>query len=242
MTAKNINRTNTKNSFTKRTGSTRSTATTPHQRATSAAAGRNDLLEKIVSVRELCNGNDDLIKHLQLDDASYVVPTFNWKKTKYADTRTKKLDYIKTFTDKGAINEYTQLRKVFEQKKITQPGPNHYELTKDWGKKSPYDFENQKGKIFRYDSMTNTANIMRLAKIAKFPAPTDYTPKRQNKNPIIGPMHYSSVQMSMVPNMVWKGKQTPGFCYNITKVVSASFFLTNNSSCIRLKQSHEALL
>ena len=163
------------------------------------------------------------MKHLQLDDASYVVPTFDWKKTKYADTRTKKLDYVKTFTDKGPINEYTTLRKVFEQKKNTEPGPNQYELTKDWGKKSPYDYENQKGKIFRYDRMTNTANIMRLAKIAKFPGPTSYTPKRQSKNPIIGPMYYSSTQMSMIPSMVWKGKQTPGHCYNITKEVSSFF-------------------
>ena len=93
-------------------------------------------------------------------------------------------------------------------------------MVKDWGKRSPFAFENQKGKIFRYDRMTETANLIRLAKLNKFPAPTSYTPKRQNKNPIIGPMHYSSAQMQMVPNMIWKGKQTPGFCYNITKVVS----------------------
>ena len=122
------------------------------------------------------------------------------------------------------------------------PGPNHYEMTKDWGKRSPFAFENQKGKIFRYDRMTETANLIRLAKLNKFPAPTSYTPKRQNKNPIIGPMHYSSAQMQMVPNMIWKGKQTPGFCYNITKVVSTLLSSANISSCIRAKQSHAALL
>ena len=149
---------------------------TPNQRATSAAAGRADLLEKIVSVRELCNGNDDLIRKLQLDDAVYVVPTYNWKKTKYADTRTRKLDYVKTFTDKGNIDEYTMLRKVFEEKKNLTPAPSAYAMTKDWGAKSPFDFENQKGKIFRYDRMTNTAKIMDAAKKAKFPAPTHYKP------------------------------------------------------------------
>lgn len=57
-------------------------------------------LENYVSVKDLCNGKDNFIKTLKMDDSSYKVPVYSWSKTKFSDHRSKKLDYINLFPEK----------------------------------------------------------------------------------------------------------------------------------------------
>ena len=54
-----------------------------------------------VSLRELVKQKDPInLSDLKFDDANYVVPTFNWRKPKFIESRSKKLDYIYVFSDK----------------------------------------------------------------------------------------------------------------------------------------------
>ena len=82
----------------------------------------------------------ELRKNLKMDDQAYVVPTFSWKKPKYHEARDKKLDYIMVFSDKKSESS-ENLKKVFLKKKHVVPGPEVYDMVKNWVKKSPYDYE-----------------------------------------------------------------------------------------------------
>ena len=79
---------------------------------------------------------------LKLDDEAYVIPKYCWKKPKFlGESREAKLDYISLFPEKTHPNE-GELTKIHAKRKNATPGPNHYELTRDWGKKSAHDYEN----------------------------------------------------------------------------------------------------
>ena len=100
----------------------------------------NSGLENYVSVKEICNGKDDFIKSLKMDDAFYKVPKFSWSRTKFSESRTKKLDYITLFPEK--VNPPPeQLVKIYAKRKHDVPGPEYYDMTKNWSKKSPHDYE-----------------------------------------------------------------------------------------------------
>lgn len=145
-----------------------------------------------------------------MDDQVYVVPTFSWTKPKYSEAREAKLDYICTFTDDpNASTE--KLQKVFLKKKHEVPGPEVYDMVKNWVKKSSLDFEKQRGRQYHNDRVTETAQLIKDVKTAKEPAPNHYKPKRQSR--ILGPANSKGAQMHMIANTVWYAKQTPGFSY-----------------------------
>ena len=78
---------------------------------------------------------------LKLDDEAYVIPKYCWKKPKFlGDSRQAKLDYINLFPEKTHPNE-GELTKIHAKRKNTTPGPNYYETTHDWAKKSPHMHE-----------------------------------------------------------------------------------------------------
>ena len=91
-----------------------------------------------------------------MDDQTYCVPTFSWKKPKYTDYRERRLDYIMVFAEKPVVKP-RELIKIHQKKKHSVPGPTAYELTKDWAFKSGKDYEQQRGKQYRQDRETETA-------------------------------------------------------------------------------------
>lgn len=79
------------------------------------------------------------------------MPQYSWNKIKYlGDTRSAKLDYVCLFPEKMNPRE-GELTKIHARRKNNLPGPCHYELTRNWAKKSMHDYENQKGKQYRHD-------------------------------------------------------------------------------------------
>ena len=132
--------------------------------------------DNYVSVRELCRGGTGL-GHFNLDDKHYTVPTFDWNKPKYSESREKRLDYIHTFTEKPYVEEPQELVKLHCKKRHGVPGPTAYELTKDWAYKSGKDYEQQRGRQYHHDRETNTATIIRHTKRDRYPAPPTYKPK-----------------------------------------------------------------
>ena len=76
-----------------------------------------------------------------MDDATYTVPKHDWRKTKFLGAKMeKKLDYISLFPDR-LFPRHDQLTKIFAKKKNTVPGPEHYDTTRNWVKKSGKDYE-----------------------------------------------------------------------------------------------------
>ena len=98
-----------------------------------------------------------------MDDSFYNVPTYSWKKPKFSESRVKKLDYLHVFYEKDHF-EPKDLEKVFLKKKHTVPGPTQYETCSNWAKKSPHDYEQQRGKQYRHDRITETAALIKTAK------------------------------------------------------------------------------
>ena len=97
-------------------------------------------LGNYVSVKDLFNGKDTFIKTLKMDDSFYKVPIYSWSKTKFSDHRSKKLDYINLFPEK-LHPKPEELTKIYARKKLFVPGPEVYDMTKNWSKKSPHDYE-----------------------------------------------------------------------------------------------------
>lgn len=127
-------------------------------------------------MKDICDGRNEFIQTLKMDNSIYNVPKFNWSRTKFSENRQKKLDYISLFPEK-VYPRPEELCKIYAKKKLTVPGPEVYDMTKNWSKKSPHDYENQKGKTYRSDRITNTANIIKKAKRDKYPGPNFYKPK-----------------------------------------------------------------
>ena len=91
-------------------------------------------------------------------------------------------------------------------------------MRRNWVKKSPYDYEQNRGKQYRNDRVTEVAEHIATVKKARSPAPNAYKPKHTNR--ILGPANCKSQQMQMVANAQWYGKQTPGFSYKPNTVSS----------------------
>ena len=71
-----------------------------------------------------------------------------------------------------------ELNKIWAKKKIDTPGPERYEMVKNWVKKTGHDYDQQRGKQYREDRELEVAEHMRKTKKAKFPAPNSYKPRR----------------------------------------------------------------
>ena len=100
----------------------------------------NKGLSNFVSVKELCKDND-LFKKLQMDDSTYTVPKYDWNRTKFlGEVRDKKLNYIMLFPEKLHPRQ-DQLVKIFAKKKHDTPGPERYDMTLNWSKRSGKDYE-----------------------------------------------------------------------------------------------------
>jgi len=70
-------------------------------------------------------------------------------------------------------------------------------MTKNWSKKSPHDYENQKGKTYRSDRITDTAKIMKKARRDKYPAPNLYKIKDKK---FVGVVNYEIPQLHEMAN------------------------------------------
>ena len=168
--------------------------------------------ENYVSVRELCANGTQLSHPLVMDDQTYTVPTFSWKKPKFTDYRERRLDYLLVFAEKDPVKVPEKLLKMHPKKKHSVPGPTAYELTKDWAHRSGKDYEQQRGKTYRQDRETDTAKIIRHTKRDKLPAPNQYKPKSMDR--ICGLANCRDHQLKEQANWTWFGKQTPGFVYH----------------------------
>ena len=107
----------------------------------------NTGLSNYVSVKELFsqnkenNENSTLMTQVKPDDNAYRIPVYDWKKTKFLGVKMqKKLDYISLFPDKQFPNQPEELVKIYEKKKIDTPGPETYELVRNWAKKGNHDY------------------------------------------------------------------------------------------------------
>ena len=119
----------------------------------------------------------------------YKIPIYDWKKTKFLGVKLqKKLDYISLFPEKQFPNQPEELVKIYEKKKIDTPGPETYDMVRNWAKKGHHDYEQQRGRQYREDRETEVAQHMRKTKRAKLPAPNAYKPRRQSR--ILGPVNY----------------------------------------------------
>ena len=150
-----------------------------------------------------------------MDDSTYSVPQYSWKKPKFCESRQKKLDYICLFAEKVDPTS-EELTKIHHKKKHEVPGPEAYDMVKNWSKKSIYDYEQQRGRQYRSDRVTSTQALIKSVKAAKLPAPNAYKPKRQSR--ILGPANAKSPQMAMIANAQWYAKQTPGHSYKPSTV------------------------
>lgn len=139
--------------------------------------------DNYISVRELCSGQDSALN--QINEA-YVAPKFSWSKPKFSESRVKKLDYIAVFAEKTIV-EPGKLVKIFAKRKHTVPGPEHYDMIKDWSKKPAMDYERQRGKQYHRDRITDTEAIIKHVKREALPAPNKYKPNRLSR--ILGPVN-----------------------------------------------------
>lgn len=143
---------------------------TPHEQT-------KDSRSKFVSVKDLFDRRGTkthkYMSKVPLEDATYVVPSYSWTRPKYHENREKRLGYLYVFFDpKDATPE--QLNKVFPKRKLGVPGPTAYDLVRNWKKAGESDAEKQKGKQYRHDRETFTAEIVRTTKRARTPAPNSY--------------------------------------------------------------------
>lgn len=130
---------------------------------------------------------------LVLDDKVYRVPQYDWKKTKFLGQKwSKKLDYIYLFPEKYHTRP-EELVKIHAKRKLTTPGPEHYDMIKNWSRRGGLDYNPQKGRQYRRDRETDVARHIRLTKKEKSPAPNHYKPRRQSR--ILGPINYEQPQM-----------------------------------------------
>lgn len=84
-------------------------------------------------------------------------------------------------------------------------------MRKNWVKKSPYDYEQNRGKQYRRDRITDVAELVKSVKKARSPAANHYKIKHTKR--ILGPANSKSAQLQSVANSQWYGKQTPGYHY-----------------------------
>ena len=104
-------------------------------------------LSNYVSVKELCSQNKEnnentLLSQVKPDDKVYKIPIYDWKKTKFLGVKLqKKLDYISLFPEKQFPNQPEELVKIYEKKKIETPGPETYDMVRNWAKKGHHDYE-----------------------------------------------------------------------------------------------------
>ena len=82
-----------------------------------------------------------------------------------------------------------ELTKIYAKKKHDTPGPERYDMIRNWVKKTGHDYEQQKGKQYRRDKELEIAEHIRKTKKAKLPAPNAYKPRRQSR--ILGPINYT---------------------------------------------------
>ena len=124
-----------------------------------------------------------------MDDQAYKIPVYDWKKTKFLGIKnSKKLDYIMLFPEKVHPRP-EELTKIYAKKKHDTPGPERYDMIRNWVKKTGHDYEQQKGKQYRRDKELEIAEHIRKTKKAKLPAPNAYKPRRQSR--ILGPINYT---------------------------------------------------
>ena len=151
-----------------------------------------------MSLRELVKQKDPIdLSDLKFDDKNYVVPIFNWRKPKFIESRSKKLDYIYVFSDKQVFTP-EKLTKVFTKRKHTVPGPEHYDMIRHWGKRSTKDYERQRGKQYHTDRITDTHALIKSVKKAKLPAPNAYKPTLRTR--ILGPSNSNARQLQWIDN------------------------------------------
>ena len=97
------------------------------------------------------------LSQVKLDDNAYRIPVYDWKKPKYLGVKMqKKLDYICLFPEK-VHPKPEELVKIHAKKKIDTPGPETYDMVRNWAKKGFHDYEQQKGKQYREDRETEVA-------------------------------------------------------------------------------------
>ena len=145
---------------------------------------------------------------LKLDPELYIAPKYSWKKPKFSETRSKKLDYICLFAEK-IYPKLGELTKIHYKRKHEFPGPEYYDMTRDWTKNGPFDF--QKGKHYKHERVTEVMEHIKRVKREKSPAPNLYKPKHIEHIP--GAPTSKSHQLQMIPNAQWYSKQTPGFVH-----------------------------
>ena len=143
-------------------------------------------LGNVLSVKEICDGHGDVIKQLHMDDSNYVIPTFSWRRTKFNEIKSKKLDYITLFPEKLHV-EPGQLIKIYAKKKHDTPGPTEYDMTRNWTSKSGQGYDANNGKHMIVDRVTEVAALIKSVKRERLPAPNAYKPKRQSR--ILGPVN-----------------------------------------------------
>ena len=129
----------------------------------------------------------------------------------------------------------TELTKIHLKKKHEVPGPEHYDMRKNWVKKSPYDYEQNRGKQYRRDRITDVAELVKSVKKARSPAANHYKIKHTKR--ILGPANSKSAQLQSVANSQWYGKQTPGYHYKPNTV--SNFRVKLTETCV---ETHKAEL
>ena len=112
-----------------------------HRRHNSSGLGN------VFSVKDICNNKENFIKSLKMDDSTYVIPTFSWKKTKFSEVKSKKLDYINLFPEKVHVPQ-EKLVKIYAKRKHDVPGPEVYDMMTNWSKKGGMGYDGNKGKQY----------------------------------------------------------------------------------------------
>ena len=114
-----------------------------------------------------------------MDDATYKLPKYDWRPSSkfLGNVNSAKLDYIQLFADR--LNpRHDQLTKIYAKRKHNVPGPQAYDTTRNWAKKPRHDYEQQKGRQYREDRITEVTEHIKKVKREKSPAPGTYNPKR----------------------------------------------------------------